>query len=68
MLGTITKLQIKSSRPNKSYGFVEGDNGETYYFRLKEVIGEIKPGDKVSFTGVRNDKGGSATQIKAVAI
>ena len=65
MQGTVTKIQIKKSRPNKSYGIIIGFDGESYWFSLTGVE-NINVGDEVSFRGRSNEKGLSAYDVKAI--
>jgi len=65
MLGIIEKLQIKKSRPNKSYGFIAAYDGESYWFSLKGLDG-LQEGDEVSFDGGVNEKGYFAKHVKKV--
>lgn len=65
MLGIIEKLQIKKSRPGKSYGFISAYDGESYWFSLKG-LDDLKIGDEVSFEGGLNEKGCYARHIKKI--
>ena len=62
MLGKITKVQYKKSRPNRSYAFIHGDDGNNYWFSLNGVTG-FNVDDVVSFMGERNEKGFIATNV-----
>lgn len=62
MLGKITKVQYKKSRPNRSYAFIHGDDGNNYWFSLNGVTG-FNVDDVVSFMGERNEKGYVATNV-----
>ena len=62
MIGMVTKMQFKKSKPKKSYGFIAGCDGETYWFSLNGVEG-ISLGDEVQFKGERNEKGFIATNV-----
>ena len=64
MLGIVDKIQIKKSRPKKSYGIISGYDGESYLFKLMGNE-SLKIGDNVSFEGSRNEKGYYATEIQA---
>ena len=65
MLGTVSKIQVKQSRPKKSYGLVNGYDGETYYFRLAGYE-FLKEGDEVSFEPGGDKKGLFANKIQAL--
>ena len=50
----------------KSYGFINGDDGKTYFIHrtgLKEGV-EIDEGDRVSFKGIEGDKGPKAEDVE----
>jgi len=50
----------------KSYGFINGDDGKTYFVHrtaLKEGV-EIDEGDKVSFEAVEGEKGPKAEKVE----
>ena len=50
----------------KSYGFINGDDGKTYFVHrtgLKEGV-EIDEGDRVSFKAVEGDKGPKAEGVE----
>jgi cold shock CspA family protein len=66
MLGTITKLQVKKNKPNRSYGFIEGHDGETYWFALRGRE-DLEIGMDVSFKGEKNEKGLTAVQVQKVS-
>jgi len=57
---------VKFFNPNKSFGFITGDDGKDYFVHssgLKEGV-EITEGDKVSFEVVQGDKGPKAEQVE----
>ena len=62
MIGMVTKMQWKKSKPKKSYGFIAAADGENYWFSLNGVE-DISIGDEVSFKGERNEKGFYASQV-----
>ena len=62
MLGQVTKIVFKKSKPQKSYGFVHGADGEEYWFSLRGLE-DIVPGMEVSFKGGQNEKGLIATNV-----
>lgn len=65
MLGTVEKIQIKRSRPEKSYGFISSMDGESYYFPL-EGREDLRTGMKVCFRGDSNGKGKIAHDIQTI--
>ena len=52
--GIVNKIQTK--KEHKSYGFIDGYDGESYWFSLKGCE-NVKVGDEVEFEGARNDRG-----------
>jgi len=59
---------VKFFNPNKSFGFITGDDGKDYFVHvsgLKEGV-VITEGDKVSFEIVEGDKGPKAEQVEKV--
>lgn len=62
MIGMVTKMVFKKSKPKKSYGFISGCDGEEYWFSLRGVEG-ISVGDEVSFKGGQNEKGYVASNV-----
>jgi CspA family cold shock protein len=59
---------VKFYNPNKSFGFITGDDGKDYFVHksgLKEGV-EITEGDKVSFEVVKGDKGPKAEQVEKI--
>lgn len=65
MIGMVTKMQWKKSKPKKSYGFIHATNGEQYWFSLNGIEG-ICIGDEVSFEGESNEKGNYAIQVRKI--
>lgn len=66
MIGQVTKIQYKKSKPKRSYGFIHGADGEEYWFSLNGIEG-ISVGDEVSYKGERNEKGFIARDVSIVA-
>ena len=62
MLGKVSKIQYMKNRPNRSYGFIHGDDDKDYWFSLSGLIG-YEVGDIVSFKGDENEKGYIATHV-----
>lgn len=66
MLGMVTKVQYMKNRRNRSYGFVTGYDGESYWFSLRGIE-DIQPGTEVSFRRGRNEKGLVATEVDPIS-
>ena len=61
---------VKFFNPNKSFGFITGDDGKEYFVHesgLKEGV-SITEGDKVSFEVVQGDKGPKAEQVEKIDV
>lgn len=57
---------VKFFNRMKSYGFINGDDGKTYFVHrtgLKEGV-EIDEGDRVSFKAIEGDKGPKAEGVE----
>lgn len=57
---------VKFFNRTKNYGFIDGDDGKTYFVHgtgLKEGT-TIDEGDKVSFTATEGDKGPKAEDVE----
>jgi len=57
---------VKFFNRTKNYGFINGDDGKTYFVHgtgLKEGT-TIDEGDKVSFTATEGDKGPKAEDVE----
>lgn len=65
MIGVINKIQFKKSRPHKSYGFIDGYDGEQYYFKVRESD-DLHESDEVRFEGSINEKGCFARYVKKI--
>ena len=62
------KGNVVSFLPSKRYGFIKGDDGLGYYFKLSVVtnlaeVKEIVAGDRVSFDEYATAKGYAARSI-----
>ena len=62
MLGKVSKVVYKKSKPKKSYGFISNSTGQEFWFLLDGVTG-FDVGDIVSFKGEENEKGLIATNV-----
>lgn len=65
MIGTVDRIQIKKSKPQKSYGFIVSMDGVNYYFPLAGRE-DLKTGMKVSFRGDSSEKGNTAHDIQTI--
>ena len=66
MLGQVTKVVFKKSKPKKSYGFITAYDGEEYWFSLRGLE-NVELGMEVSFKGGENEKGFVATSVHPIA-
>ena len=64
MEGLVTKFYKKHGK--KTYGFICGIDGESYYFSGKSLLTEVKQGDEVKFRGRVGDKGNYALDVQAL--
>lgn len=62
MRGYVDFVQVKKSKPNKSWGIIAGEDRHMYWFSLKEVS-KVKVGDSVAFSGGKDEKGYIATSV-----
>lgn len=61
---------IVSYVPEKGYGFIKGNDGNSYHFKKADLqAGEDAPGagSQVQFEAVATDRGFSAVQVKSIA-
>lgn len=65
MIGEISLLKYRSSKPRKNYGIIRGKDGNEYWFPLLGY-GDLETGMIVSFEGERDEKGLVAREVKAV--
>ncbi len=64
----MAKGTVKFFNTMKSYGFINGDDGNTYFVHatgLKAGV-EINEGDQVSFKIVQGDRGPKAEDVEKV--
>ena len=66
MIGQVIRMQYMKNRPNRSYGFIHGVDGEMYWFSLRDINDDIKVGDEVSFEGEENGKGFVASEVRLI--
>lgn len=64
MTGVVTCFYKKSHTKKPPYGFIDGDDGKSYYFQFAK--GQIGIGEKVSFEGNQNEKGNIAENVVAI--
>ncbi len=68
MIGQVIRIQYMKNRPNRSYGFIHGADGEDYWFSLLRITEDLKVGEEVSFRGERNEKGFVATNVRLIHV
>ena len=66
MQGVVQKYYKKPRKAAKPYGFIQGDNGNIFFFDGDSVIGNLNVGDKVFFHGRRNVRGYIASQVQVI--
>jgi len=66
MLGLVTRVQYMKNRRNRSYGFIDGYDGQSYWFSLRGNE-DIMPDTEVTFKRGRNEKGLVATEVNRVS-
>jgi len=62
----MTEGTVKFFNGERNYGFINGDDGKTYFVHgtgLKESV-KIDEGDRVSFKAVEGDKGPKAEEVE----
>ncbi len=62
----MTEGTVKFFNGMKNYGFINGDDGKTYFVHgsgLKEGV-SIDEGDRVSFKAIEGDKGPKAEEVE----
>jgi CspA family cold shock protein len=64
----MTEGTVKFFHAEKQFGFINGDDGKSYYFHATQVEHgtRLTDGDKVSFTPVQGDRGPKAEKVKKV--
>ncbi len=64
----MTEGIVKFFNAEKQFGFINGDDGKSYYFHATQVEHgtSLTDGDKVSFTGVQGDRGPKAEHVKKI--
>lgn len=58
---------VKWYKPEKGYGFIEGDDGKEYfvpYCNVKTVSGSLCEGYSVEFTAGKNERGYIALNVR----
>jgi CspA family cold shock protein len=60
---------VKFFNVAKQFGFINGDDGKSYFFHASAVEGgiQLNEGDKVSFKVTESEKGPRAENVKKVA-
>lgn len=62
MIGQVVRVKYMKNRPNRSYAFIHGADGEDYWCSLRGIE-DISVGDEVSFKGGQNEKGYVASNV-----
>ncbi len=62
----MTEGTVKFFDSGKHFGFINGDDGKSYYFHETQVEhgARLTDGDRVSFTAVQGDRGPKAEKVK----
>jgi len=62
----MTEGTVKFFDPGKHFGFINGDDGKSYYFHESQVEDgtRVTDGDRVSFTAVQGERGPKAENVK----
>jgi CspA family cold shock protein len=63
----MTEGTIKFFDPGKHFGFINGDDGKSYYFHESQVDGHVADDDRVSFTPAQGDRGPKAEHVKKLS-
>jgi CspA family cold shock protein len=64
----MTEGTVKFFNAEKQFGFINGDDGKSYYFHATQVEHETRltDGDRVSFTSVQGDRGPKAEKVRKI--
>ena len=59
------KGTVKRFFGEKGYGFVDGNDGQSYFLHIKQIRDQVIPkdGDEVKFDGVETEKGKQAHNV-----
>ena len=62
----MTEGTVKFFDPGKHFGFINGDDGKSYYFHESQVAEgtRVTDGDRVSFTPAQGERGPKAENVK----
>jgi CspA family cold shock protein len=65
----MTEGTVKFFNPQKQFGFINGDDGKSYFFHSTQVEQgtRLTEGDRVSFTGLQGERGPKAEHVKKLA-
>jgi CspA family cold shock protein len=65
----MTEGTVKFFDAGKHFGFINGDDGKSYYFHESQVEHgtAVTDGDKVSFTPAQGERGPKAEHVKKLA-
>jgi len=64
----MTEGTVKFFHAEKQFGFINGDDGKSYYFHATQVEqgARLTDGDRVSFTSVQGDRGPKAEKVRKI--
>jgi CspA family cold shock protein len=64
----MTEGMVKFFNTVKQFGFINGDDGKSYYFHATQIEQgtRLTDGDRVSFTGVQGDRGPKAEKVRKI--
>lgn len=62
----MTEGTVKFFDPGKHFGFINGDDGKSYYFHESQIAQgtRVTDGDRVSFSPAQGDRGPKAENVK----
>ena len=65
----MTEGTVKFFDSGKHFGFINGDDGKSYYFHESQVAQgtRVTDGDRVSFTPAHGERGPKAENVKKLA-
>lgn len=67
MQGLVTKFFARPRKGKYSYGFIDGYDGETYFFNQKGLLTKVKVGDEVKFKARFGEKGSFAKDVEVIS-
>ena len=69
MTGETAKGTVKFYNAVKQFGFINGDDGKSYYFHATQIEkgAKVSDGDKVSFIVSQGERGPRAENVRKIA-